>query len=64
MRREYNAAFRNMILELHFVHGKSIRSLADEYDVSVSTINRWIIHYKNKEQLKTGALSKGVPFDN
>ena len=56
--------FRDMIVELHLVHGKSIKWLADEYAVSASTISRWVTHYRNKRIIETEKLSKGVPFDS
>lgn len=56
--------FRDMIVELHLVHGKSIKWLAEEYTVSASTIGRWVVCYRNKRMLEEEKLSKGVPFDS
>jgi len=64
MGKAFSAEFRNMIVELHLVYGKPIKGLAMEYGVSVSTISRWVIYYRNKGLLETEKLSKGVPFDN
>ena len=63
MGKVFCAEFRDMIVELHLVHGKSIKWLADEYAVSASTIGRWVTHYRNKRMIETEKLSKGVPFD-
>ena len=49
MGKAFYAEFRDLIVDLHLVHGKSIKWLADEYAVSASTISRWIICCKNKE---------------
>lgn len=64
MGKAYCTGFRDMIVELHLVHGKSIKWLSDEYDVSVSTIGRWVTCYRNKRMLEAAKLSKGVPFDS
>jgi len=64
MGKVFCAEFRDMIVELHLVHGKSIKWLADEYAVSASTIGRWVTCYRNKRMLDAEKLSKGVPFDN
>lgn len=59
MGKDFCTDFRDMIVELHLVHGKSIKWLADEYAVSASTIGRWVIRYRNKRLLEEqGAVSK------
>ena len=63
MGKAFSDEFRNRIVELHLVYGKSLKSLAEEYSVSESTISRWVIYYRNKELQETQKLSKGVPFD-
>ena len=63
MGKVFSNEFRNMIVQLHLEHGKPIKSLAEEHGVSVSSISRWVIYYKNKGLLETEMLSKGVPFD-
>ena len=63
MGKAFCADFRDMIVELHLFHGKSIKSLAEEYAVSTSTIGRWVTSYRNKRMLEVEKLSKGVPFD-
>jgi len=64
MGKVFCTEFRDMIVELHLVHGKSIKWLADEYAVSASTIGRWVTCYRNKRMLEAEKLSKGVPFDS
>lgn len=64
MGKAFCAEFRDMIVELHLVHGKSIKWLAEEYSVSASTVGRWVMIYKNKGLIEAEKLSKGVPFDN
>ena len=63
MGKGYSAEFRNMIVNLHLEEGRSVKWLAEEYDVSISTIGRWVICHRNKEASKADKLSKGVPFD-
>ncbi|MBP3897855.1 MAG: transposase [Mogibacterium sp.] len=64
MGKVFCTEFRDMIVELHLVHGKSIKWLAEEYAVSTSTIGRWVTSYRNKRVLEAEKLSKGVPFDS
>ena len=64
MGKRFSAEFQNMIVKLHFDEGRSAKWLAEEYDVSVSTIGRWVTCHRNKETSKAKQLSKGVPFDN
>ncbi len=63
MGKKYSAEFRNMVVQLHLNNGKSIEWVADEYDVSASTIGRWINVHKNREQLDA-KKTKVTPFDN
>jgi len=63
MGKAFCTEFKDMIVELHLVHGKSIKSLAEEYAVSASTIGRWVTNYRNKKLLEAEKLSKDVPFD-
>lgn len=45
--RNYTDEEKIEIVKLHLEHGRTINSLSDEYGVSVSTISRWIIKYRN-----------------
>lgn len=64
MGKGFSAEFRKMIVNLHLEEGRSVKWLAGEYGVSVSTIGRWVICHRNKETSKANQLSKGVPFDS
>ena len=63
MGKGFSTEFRNKIVQLHINQGKSISWLAEEYDVSASTVSRWIIVYRNRAYINAEKLSKGIPFD-
>lgn len=43
----YDSEFRKELIQMHICEKKTITELSEEYKVSVSTISRWIITYKN-----------------
>lgn len=43
----YTNEFRAEIVKLHLGKRRSIKSLAEEYGISESTIQRWVTKYRN-----------------
>lgn len=64
MGKAFSAEFRQKIVDLNLVQGKSIKWLAEEYDVSASTISRWVTHFRNKGMAETEKQSKDASVDN
>lgn len=64
MGKAFSSEFRNKIVQFHLDHGKPIKSLAEEYSVSVSSVSRWVIYHRNKSLSEAEKLSKDIPFDN
>ena len=48
-RKVFTEAERIEIARLHLDKKRTIKSLAEEFDVSASTISRWVIRYKNRK---------------
>ena len=46
----YEAEFKGKIIRLHLEEGRTIRSLADEYDISKASISNWVRNYREKCQ--------------
>ena len=46
--KPYTEEFRITIIRLHLDNKRTLTSLSEEYGVSVNTISRWIIIYRNK----------------
>ncbi len=62
MGKVFSSEFRNIIVQLHLDHGKPIKSVAEEYGVSVSSVSRWVIYYRNKGVQEAEILSKWLYF--
>ena len=52
----YETEFKQKIVRLHLEEGRTIRSLADEYDVSKASISNWVKNYR--EECQTNHESK------
>lgn len=48
----YTDSFKENIIRLHMTQKRTIQSLSKEYGVSTSTISRWVITYKNSNQVR------------
>lgn len=48
-RKAFTDADRIRIARLHLDEKRTLKSLAEDYCVSVSTISRWIIRYRIKK---------------
>ena len=46
----YEAEFKEKIVRLHLEEGRTIRSLADEYDISKASISNWVKNYREECQ--------------
>lgn len=46
-RKVFTEAERIKIVRLHIDEKRTIKSLAEEFEISVSTISRWVSRYKN-----------------
>ena len=46
-KKVFTEAERIKIVRLHLDENRTIKSLAEEFSVSVSTISRWVIRYRN-----------------
>ena len=44
----YTESFKENIIRLHLIQGRTIQSLSKEYSVSTSTISRWLIIHRNR----------------
>ena len=49
-KKVFTEAERIKIVRLHLDENRTIKSLAEEFGVSVSTISRWVIRYRNRIQ--------------
>lgn len=49
-RKVFTEAERIKIARLHLDEKRTMKSLAEEFEVSVSTISRWVIRYRNKTE--------------
>jgi transposase len=52
----YETEFKQKIVRLHLEEGQTIRSLADEYDISKASISNWVKNYR--EECHTNHESK------
>lgn len=48
-RKVFTEAERIKIARLHLDEKRTMKSLAEEFGVSVSTISRWVIRYRNRK---------------
>ena len=46
----YEIEFKQKIVRLHLEEGQTIRSLADEYDISKASISNWVKNYREECQ--------------
>ena len=44
--RNYESGFKEKIIRLHLEEGQTIRALADEYNISKSSISDWVKNYR------------------
>ncbi|MBQ6313975.1 MAG: hypothetical protein IJI11_00055 [Mogibacterium sp.] len=54
-RKVFTEAERTKIARLHFDEKRTMKSLAEKFDDSVSTVSRWVIRYRNSVKT-TGGL--------
>ena len=54
----YTDSIKENIIRLHLDQKRTIKSLSKEYDVSTSTISRWVIYHKKKSM--NDAISRTV----
>lgn len=55
----YTKVFKDNIIRLHFEQKRTIRSLSKEFDISESTISRWIIIHRNTLAINKHAAKEG-----
>ena len=53
MNTHYDSEFKNQIVRLHLEEGRTLKSLADEYQVSKASISNWIRDYRKECQTNT-----------
>ena len=46
----YETEFKQKIVRLHLEEGRTIRGLADEYDISKASISNWVKNYREECQ--------------
>jgi len=49
--QHYEKEFKQRIVRLHLEEGRTIRSLADEYEISHGSISNWIKLYREECQI-------------
>ena len=60
MSKQYETEFKKKIVRLHLEDGRTIRSLADEFEVTKASISNWVRQYR--EECHTNEEAK-VEYD-
>ena len=57
----YTEEFKKKVVRLHLEEGRSIRSLADEFNISKNGISYWIKKYREECTRNPAAQRQGLP---
>lgn len=50
MSKQYETEFKKKIVRLHLEDGRTLRGLAEEYNVSKASISNWVSQFRNECQ--------------
>ena len=58
MQKNYEEVFKKKIIRLHIEEGRTIKSLAMEYNISKSAVSYWLKKYRNECRVNKKALEE------
>lgn len=58
MQKNYEEEFKKKIIRLHIEEGRTIKSLAMEYNISKSAVSYWLKKYRNECRVNKKALEE------
>ena len=64
MSKNYEPSFKKKLVTLHLQEGRTLKSLATEYNVSKASISNWCIEFRNECQKKAeDSLNKSNEYE-